>query len=80
MSIFPLIAGEENDLALHAKICAERYQGLDKRLDSLENKVDKIGNKIDINRSDIIKSLIATAGTVIVAVVGAVAVFLSRMP
>jgi hypothetical protein len=80
MSIFPLIAGEENDLALHTQICAERYQGLDKRLDSLENKVDKIGNKIDINRSDIIKSLIATAGTVIVAVVGAVAVFLSRMP
>jgi hypothetical protein len=80
MSIFPLIEGEENDLALHTKICAERYKDLDNRLDTLEKKVDKIDAKIDTNKSDIVKALIATAGTVIAAVVAAIAVILTKLP
>ena len=80
MSIFPLIEGEENDLALHTKICAERYKDLDNRLISLEKKVDKIDAKIDTNKGDIIKALIATTGTVVAAVVAAIAVILTKLP
>ena len=71
---------ESTDLDLHVQLCAKRYAELDSRLCQITEKVDAIDQKLDNNRSDIVKALVGTAGTIVVAVVGAVALFLSRMP
>jgi hypothetical protein len=80
MSIFPLIDGEEDDLALHTKICAERYKELDSRLSSLEAKVDKLVDLIASTKNDMNKALIATGGTVVVSVIGLIGVILTKLP
>jgi hypothetical protein len=80
MSIFPLIEGEENDLALHTKICAERYKDLDSRLSSLETKVDKLVDLIASTKHDMTKAMIATGGTVVVSVIGLIGVILTKLP
>lgn len=78
-SIAPIDA-EREDLSTHVDLCAQRYKELDNRLEKLENKMDHIDNKLDSYKSTIITTCIATAGSIIVAVVGLVGVILSRMP
>jgi predicted GTPase len=80
MSIFPLIEGEENDLALHTKICAERYKDLDNRLTSLESKVDKLVDLVASIKSDMTRTMIATGGTIVVSIIGLVGVILTKLP
>lgn len=76
----PNFEEEETDLGLHVKLCAERYKNLDSRLNSLENKVDEISIKVDSFRQDMVKALIATAGTIVVAVIGAVVTIITKLP
>lgn len=66
-TLFPLIKGEEDDLELHVRLCAERYKELDSRLTSLAGKVDQLGVEIRNNRLEIVKVLIGTGGTILVA-------------
>lgn len=80
MSIFPLIEGEENDLALHTKICAERYKDLDARLISVENKMDKLVDLVASIKSDMTRTMIATGGTIVVSIIGLVSVILTKLP
>jgi uncharacterized protein YlxW (UPF0749 family) len=71
MSIFPLIDGEENDLALHTKICAERYKDLDQRLEKVENKLDDVSNRVETVKKDLKITLIQAVAAIIVALLGA---------
>jgi chromosome segregation ATPase len=76
MSTLPTFEQESTDLELHISLCAERYKELDSRLGSLEGKMDQLSNKIDGFRTDIIKIFVGTAGTIIVAIISAIAVLL----
>lgn len=71
---------ERNDLNLHIDLCAKRYKQLSERLDNIEYKVEDISKKIDSNKTEINKALIATAGTIIVSVVGLMGIMLHRLP
>jgi len=71
---------EKTDLELHVDLCAQRYAELDKRLGSLEEKMDDVKDSIDENRTIIVKSFIATAGTIVVALCGLAGVILTSLP
>ena len=71
MSIFPLIDGEENDLALHTKICAERYKDLDQRLEKVETKLDEVSIRVETVKKDLKITLIQAVAAIIVALLGA---------
>lgn len=71
MSIFPLIDGEENDLSLHTKICAERYKELDLRLEKVEIKLDLVSNRVETVKKDLKITLIQAVAAIIVSLLGA---------
>jgi chromosome segregation ATPase len=69
MGLLETIDQEHADLALHVDLCASRYEAVEKRLASLESKVDEIHTKIDSFRTDIVKILVGSAGTISVAII-----------
>ncbi len=65
---------ERENLQVHVDNCEQRYQDLEKRLTNLEQKLDKIEEKLASFRLDFFKIMVGTAGSIITAIVGAVAV------
>ncbi len=78
MNHISTIDAESQNLEIHVDLCAQRYTQMDNRLTVLEKKVDDLGDRIDMLHSDIWKVMITTAGTVIVAVIGAIGIYLTR--
>jgi tetrahydromethanopterin S-methyltransferase subunit G len=75
--IFPIEA-ESEDLKIHTELCAQRYSNLDQRLTNVESKVDSLTQKIEQQHSDIIRALIGTGGTIVVAIISAVGLVLNH--
>jgi chromosome segregation ATPase len=69
MPLLDTIDQEHTDLALHSELCARRYEEVERRLGSLEAKIDEIQDKIDSFRTDIVKILVGSAGTISVAII-----------
>ena len=79
MSTLPTIDAERSDLSIHVDLCAERYLNLDSRLTGLEAKVDDLGRKIAEVKTDLTKILITTAGTIVVALIGATTAIINHI-
>ena len=83
---------ERTNLEAHVDLCAERYENMEKRLNNLDDKFEKlesrldgIDTKIDAIKDTLaqgqvmmVKAMIGVGGTVIVAVISAVAVYLGQ--
>lgn len=78
MNHISTIDAESQNLEIHVDLCAQRYTQMDGRLTVLEKKVDDLGDRIDRLHSDIWKVMITTAGTIVVAVIGAIGMYLTR--
>jgi hypothetical protein len=76
--ILPINA-EREDLSTHVDLCAQRYAELNQRLTNLEQKVDGLGLKIDGFRSAIVTTAITTVGSVLIALIGTVALILNHV-
>ena len=63
------IPAEHQDLSTHVDICAQRYASLELRLSAVEQKVDQLAKTVETVRSDITKTLIGTAGTIVVSLI-----------
>lgn len=71
---------EKENLEAHVDLCAERYKGLENRLDKVESKLEKIDtdlteikSMISTGHSNQFRMLLSTAGgiiTVLLAVLG----------
>jgi archaellum component FlaC len=77
---------EKENLEAHVELCAERYRRLEEKLENVETKMSTVSNDLSglhtsmsQDNKIIIKTLIATAGTIIVALVSAVAAVLTKM-
>jgi hypothetical protein len=77
---------EKENLEAHVELCAERYRRLEEKFENVETKIVSVSNDLSglhVSMSQdnkiIIKTLIATAGTIIVALVSAVAAVLTKM-
>lgn len=64
---------ERDNLQVHVDNCQQRYLALENRLTNLELKLDKIEEKIANLRLDFFKIVVGTGGSIIVAIIGAVA-------
>jgi archaellum component FlaC len=77
---------EKENLEAHVELCAERYRRLEEKLENVETKMSTVSSDLSglhtsmsQDNKIIIKTLIATAGTIIVALVSAVAAVLTKM-
>lgn len=64
---------ERDSLPVHVDMCEMRYQALESRLEKVEQKLAEIEAKVDKFRLDFFKIMVGTAGSIIVAIIGAVA-------
>lgn len=79
MSKIDTITQERTSLDLHVDLCAKRYEELDNRLNNVETKLDLVTKKVDGLKSEILKVLIPTAGTVIASIVALGGVILTKL-
>jgi uncharacterized protein YlxW (UPF0749 family) len=70
MNTLPTIEAERDSLETHVELCAERYANLDERMGKLESKVDSLVAKVDSVKAELNRTLIATGGTIVVALIG----------
>lgn len=68
---------EETNLALHTKLCAQRYQQItdkfdhiDQRLDTIEDTLVEIKNVVTTDRGDNYKRFLGWAGVIITGLLG----------
>jgi tetrahydromethanopterin S-methyltransferase subunit G len=69
---------ESESLPTHVSLCQERYKHVEERLDKLETKLDGLEKNINKFRLDFFKVMVGTAGTIVVSVIGAIAVILTK--
>lgn len=77
---------EKENLEAHVELCAERYRRLEEKFENIEDRLDGLSDDISTIKSSmskdnkiIIKTLIATAGTIIVALISTAAALLTKM-
>lgn len=80
MTDISTITAERKDLATHVDLCALRYQQLEQRIESVENKVDEIHDDIKTSSTSLKNTVIATGGSIIVAIITAVSFIFANMP
>jgi hypothetical protein len=71
---------ERTSLEAHVDLCAMRYGELDHRLTSIETKVTTLQDTIEKSHLSMVKILIGTAGTIIVAVLSLLGVVITNLP
>jgi hypothetical protein len=71
---------EKTSLEAHVDLCAMRYGQLDSRLTSIEGKVITLQDTIEKSHLSMVKILIGTAGTVIVAILSLLGVVITNLP
>ena len=64
---------ERENLQVHVDNCQMRYESLESRLTKVEIKLEDIDRKVDEFRLDFFKIMVGTAGTIVTAIIGAVA-------
>jgi archaellum component FlaC len=77
---------EKENLEAHVELCAERYRRLEEKFENLEGKIVEVSSDLSTLKSSmskdnkvVIKTLIATAGTIIVALISTAAAVLTKM-
>jgi hypothetical protein len=77
---------EKENLEAHVELCAERYRRLEEKFENLEGKIIEVSSDLATLKSSmskdnkvVIKTLIATAGTIIVALISTAAAVLTKM-
>jgi len=69
---------ETEDLETHVSICHERYLQLDARLVSLEEDVTILRADIAAGNKSLKNTIITSSGSIIVALIGILGVFISK--
>jgi septal ring factor EnvC (AmiA/AmiB activator) len=69
---------ERSHLEAHVDLCAMRYKQLDDRLQKLESDVSEIKQDIIEGNKSLKSTVITTAGTIIVAILGVIATLLIK--
>lgn len=69
---------EKENLEAHVELCAQRYESLDKRLSAIEQKVSTLQDTVEKSSLTTIKVLIGTSGTVIVGILSALAIIVTK--
>jgi hypothetical protein len=71
---------EKTNLEAHVELCAQRYDALESRLSSIEKKVSTLQETVEKSNKATLQVLIGTGGSVLVGLIGAVALILTKLP
>lgn len=71
---------EAENLELHVNLCEQRYQTLTDRIGKLEHKVDELNQTLNAFKNEAFKTLIGVAGTIIISMIGFIAIILNVIP
>jgi DNA-binding transcriptional MerR regulator len=75
-----ILSSETENLELHVNLCEHRYQILTERITKVEHKVDELNKTINQFKNEAFKTLIGVAGTIIIAMIGFIAIILNVVP
>ena len=70
---------ERTSLEAHVDLCQLRYEQLDQRLTSVEQKIDAVQQEIVEQHKSMKSTMIASAGTIVVALIGVITAVLMRV-
>lgn len=70
MATSGIYKNETEDLELHVSICHERYIQLDSKMAKIEADVEEIKKDVVEGQKSLKKTIISTAGAIIVAILG----------
>tara|TARA_R110002111_G_scaffold47166_12_gene84484 strand:- start:101 stop:340 length:240 start_codon:yes stop_codon:yes gene_type:complete len=71
---------EREHLEAHVDLCAIRYAHLNERLEKVESAVSDLHQGIIKGNKGLVKAMIVSVCSIVVALVGAVATIISSMP
>jgi len=71
---------EKQNLEAHVELCAQRYDALEIRLSSVEGKITTLQDTVEKSHLSMVKILIGTAGTIIVAILSLLGVVVTNLP
>lgn len=69
---------ESQNLEAHVELCKERYESLDRRLNTIEEKVSHIHLDIQNGNKSTLKIIIASTGTIIAGLLSTIVVLLMK--
>lgn len=67
------------DTEVRLSLVEQNYQQLEKRMEKVENKLDEIRDDMKVGQGALVKVIIGTTGTILVALISTVGVILSNM-
>ena len=69
---------EKNNLESHVELCALRYASLEHRLGIIEKQMMSIRQVVEKSHDSLIKALIGAAGSIVVGILSAVVILLTK--
>ena len=68
------------DMETRMALVEQNYQNLEKRIDKVEEKLDSLKEQMNLGQGALIKVIIGTTGTILVALISTIGVILAQMP
>ena len=66
------------DIDTRIALVEQNYQNLERRLDKVEDKLDEISNQMNHSQGALIKVIIGTTGTILVALISTIGIILTQ--
>jgi hypothetical protein len=70
---------EHENLNVHVELCQQRYETMERRLESIEKKVGDIFNSMNESKSSLAKVIIGSTGTIIAGLISTIIVLLMKI-
>jgi tetrahydromethanopterin S-methyltransferase subunit G len=67
-----------SDMDVRISLVEQNYQNLEKRLDKVESKLDDIRLQMNNSQGALIKVIIGTTGTILVALISTIGIILTQ--
>jgi tetrahydromethanopterin S-methyltransferase subunit G len=67
-----------SDIDVRISLVEQNYQNLEKRLDKVESKLDDIRLQMNNSQGALIKVIIGTTGTILVALISTIGIILTQ--
>lgn len=68
-----------SDIDVRISLVEQNYQNLEKRLEKVEGKLDDISQQMNHSQGALIKVIIGTTGTILVALISTIGIILTQM-
>jgi len=67
-----------SDMDVRMSLVEQNYQNLEKRLEKVEGKLDEISQQMNNSQGALIKVIVGTTGTILVALISTIGIILAQ--